>query len=180
MKDIYIQSASLLENAQDEFLSADAEGLQHDFLQLKFMALLIHNDVCREVHNLNINPTIGTSKLLSLGQVLLKLFEANLWYSKIGNKKLLELAKSRGMHEFIKAKLKELKPLRPSRIEKYADIRNSLSAHYDQLSPKLLQELGTVQAGAFFEDIKMTIRYHQEWLKALRSVGKLEVPHKPF
>jgi hypothetical protein len=33
---------------------------------------------------------------LSLCPIILKLFEANLWYSKVGNKRLCELAKSRG------------------------------------------------------------------------------------
>ena len=51
--------------------------------------------------------TIGASKLLSLGSIILKLFEANLWYSQVGNRKLLELAQSRGMFSLIEDKLKD-------------------------------------------------------------------------
>ena len=172
-KDIYIKSAALLES---EFLSDGVTGFHYEFLSLKFMASLIHNDVCREFHRLTINPTIGASKLLSLCPIILKLFEANIWYSKVGNKRLRELAKSRGMLKLIEDKLKEMKLIRPSRIEKYAVIRNKLAGHYDDQIANMLQELGAIQTDAFFEDIKMMVRYGQEWLQALRSIGKLEVP----
>jgi len=176
MKDIYIKSAALLESAKDDFLLNGVTGFQYEFLSLKFMASLIHNDVCREIHNLTVNPTIGASKLLSLGPIILKLFEANLWYSQVGNKKLRELAKSRGMLDFIGNKLKEMKLIRPSRIEKYAGIRNKLVGHYDDQIANMLQELGAIQSDVFFEDIEMMVRYSQEWLQALRSIGKLEIP----
>ncbi len=51
MKDIYIKSAGLLESAKAEFLSDGVTGFHYEFLSLKFMASLIHNDVCREWHN---------------------------------------------------------------------------------------------------------------------------------
>ncbi|HEX9758286.1 MAG TPA: hypothetical protein VGB26_10895 [Nitrospiria bacterium] len=176
MKDVYIKSAAFLESSKDEFLSDGVTGFHYEFLSLKFMASLIHNDVCREFHNLTVNPTIGTSKVLSLGPIILKLFEANLWYSQVGNKKLRELAESRGMLEFMENKLKEMKLIRPSRIEKYAGIRNKLVGHYDDQIVKMLQELGATQSDNFFDDIEMMVRYSQEWLQALRSIGKLEVP----
>ena len=94
MKDVYIKSAALLESAKDELLSDGVTESHYEFLSLKFTASLIHNDVCREIHNLTVNPTVGASKLLSLGPIILKLFEANLWYSKVGNKRLHELARS--------------------------------------------------------------------------------------
>lgn len=176
MKDTYIKSAALLECAKDELLSDGVTGFRYEFHSLKFIASLMHNDVCREIHNLTVNPTIGASKLLSIGSIILKLFEENRWYSDVGNKRLRELAKSRGMLEFIEAKLKEMKLIRPSRIEKYAGIRNKLAGHYDNQIVNILQELGAIQSDAFFEDIEMMVRYSQEWLQALRSIEKLEVP----
>jgi len=176
MKDVYIKSAALLESSNGESLSDGVTVAHAEFLSLKLMASLIHNDVCREFHNLTVNPTRGASKLLSLGPIILKLFEANLWYSQVGNKKLRELAESRGMFELIENKLKEMKLIRPSRIEEYAGIRNKLVAHYDDQTVKMLQELGAIQSDKFFEDIEMMVRYGQEWLQALRSIGKLEVP----
>jgi hypothetical protein len=177
MKDIYIKSAALLESAKDEFLSTNGvTGLHYEFLSLKFIGSLIHNDVCREFHNLTVNPTLGSSKLLSLCPIILKLFEANLWYSKVGNKRLCELAKSRGALELIEDKLKEMKLIRPSRIEEYAKIRNKLAAHYDDQLVKILHDLGVIQSDKFFEDIGMMVRYSQKWLQALRSIGKLEDP----
>ena len=177
MKDVYITSAALLESAKDELLSDGATGFRYEFHSLKFSASLMHNDVCREFHNLTINPTMGTSNLLSYGSIILKLFEANLWYSQVGNRRLRELAKSRGKLQLIEDTLKEMKLiLRPNRIEKYAEIRNKLAGHYDSQIVNILQELAAIRPDAFFEDIEMVVRYSQEWLQALRSIGKLEVP----
>ena len=177
MKDVYITSAALLENAKDELLSDGATGFRYEFHSLKFIVSLMHNDVCREIHNLTVNPTIGASKLLSIGSVILKLFEENRWYSDVGNKRLRELAKSRGKLQLIEDKLKEMKLiLRPNRIKKYAEIRNKLAGHYDSQIVNILQELAAIRPDAFFEDIEMVVRYSQEWLQALRSIGKLEVP----
>jgi len=114
--------------------------------------------------------------LLSHGPIILKLFEANLWYSQVGNKRLRELAKSRGMLELIEDKLRKMKLIRPSRIEKYAGIRNKLAAYYDDQIANMLQELGAIQSDAFYKDIEMMVRYGLQWLQALRSIGKLEVP----
>jgi hypothetical protein len=176
MEDIYIKSATLLERAQNEILSGDITELHYEFLSLKFKAALIHNDFCREIHNLTVNPTTGASKLLSYGPIILKLFEANRWYTQIGNKRLRELAKSRDMLELVEDNLKEMKIFRPSRIEEYARIRNKLAGHYDDQIDDMLKELGEIQADAFFEDIEMMVRYGQEWLCTLRSIGKLEFP----
>ncbi len=176
MKDIYIKSAVLLESAKNELLSDGVTGFRYEVHSLKFIASLMHNDVCREIHNLTVNPTMGASKLLSIGSIILKLFEENRWYSDVGNKRLRELAKSRGKLQLIEEKLKEMKLIRPSRIEKYAGIRNKLAGHYDDQIVNILQELGAIQSDAFYEDIEMMVRYSQEWLKALKSIEKLEVP----
>lgn len=178
MKNIYIKSATLLESSKAEFLLDGVTGVHHEFLSLKFMASLIHNEVCREWHNLTVNPTNGASKVLSLGSIILKLFEANLWYSQVGNQRLRKLAESRGMLEFIEDKLKAMKLIRPSRIEKYAEIRNKLAGHYDDHIANMLQKLGAIQSDVFFEDIQMMVPYSQKWLQALKSIGKLEVPEK--
>ena len=90
---------------------------------------------------------------------------------QVGNKRLRELAKSCGMLELIEAKFKEMKLIRPSRIEKYAEIRNKVAVHYDDQIADMLQELGAIQHDAFFEDIEMMVRYSLEWLQALSVLG---------
>jgi hypothetical protein len=176
IKDVYTKSAALLEEAKDDFLSARDTGEHHEFLSLKLMASLIHNDVCREFYNLTVNKTTGTSRLLALGPIVIKLFEAHLWYSQIGNKRLRELAKSRGMLELIENKLREMNRLNPGRIEKYADIRNKLIAHYpyNYETVRVVQEFGSISADDFFEDITMMVRYALEWLQALKAIGRFE------
>ena len=170
MKEIYVTSAKLFESARDELFLDGITGVHREFIELKFMGCLIHNEICREFHNLTGNPTIGASKLLALGPIILKLFEANLWYSQVGNRMLRELAQSRGMLEFFESKYKEMKLIRPSRIEMYAGIRNQLAAHYDDHTPTMFQKLGAIEADAFFEDIEMMVRYSQEWLQVLTII----------
>jgi hypothetical protein len=50
-KNVYIKSAAILESAKDDFLSNGVTEVHFEFLSLKFMASLIHNEVCREIHN---------------------------------------------------------------------------------------------------------------------------------
>lgn len=177
MKEIYITSATLLENARDELLSNGVTGIHQEFLQLKFMGCLIHNDCCREMYNLTVNPTLETSKVLALSSIIMKLFEANRWYSTFGNRGILELAEIRGVRELVQAKLSEMKRLRPQRIEAYADIRNRLSGHYNNSEAfEMLQKLGGISYDTFFKDIEMMVQYSHEWLQALMSMGKLDIP----
>ena len=77
--------------------------------------------------------------------------------------------------EFIEAKFKEMKLIRPGRIEKYAGIRNKLAGHYDKQIADILRELGAIEYDEIFEDMKAMVHYGQEWMQALRSIGKLEV-----
>lgn len=176
MQQVYCKSATILEEVKDELSSNCVSELHHDFLSLKFMASVIHNDVCREVNNMIANPTTGTSKLLAFGPIILKLLEAKNWYSKVGNKKLCELAKNRGMLASINNKLKEIESINPSRIDKYKKFRHKLVAHYDVRTPILaiIEELGRVPANEFSEDVEMMALYSQKWLQILSSVGKSE------
>jgi len=174
IKNVYCKSAELLEAVQTERERVDTDGQLKDFISLKYMASVIHNELCREFYYLVSNPTRGQSKLMSLGIIILKLFEAHRWYKGIGNKNLIILAKKRGMEEILNKKLSEIKLIKPSRIEKYATYRNTLSGHYDNDFPEKLQSFGTLDSENFFSDIELMVRYSQEWLKILDSVGKLE------
>lgn len=113
IKKTYIESAIILDKAMAELSSSGISDLHREFLSLKCMSSIIQNDVCRELHNIVVNPTTGTSKLLALGPIVLKLFEAHHWYSTTGNKKLRELAKNRSMLDIINKKLKEMKLINP-------------------------------------------------------------------
>lgn len=178
IKDVYMQSAAILEEVQKEHSLTAMTAEQTEFLSLKLMAAVIHNDVCREYYDLFVNTTTGTSRLLVLASIIMKLFEAHLWYSQIGNKRLRNLAQSRGMHEFIESTFKDMKRLNPNRIEKYSDIRNELGAHYsyNDNTIDVIDKLYSIPPNDFFEDVKMMVLYGQEWLKALRAVWKLQIP----
>lgn len=178
IKDVYIESAAILEEANNELSSVTATEQQREFLSLKFMSALIHNDLCPVYYNMTVNPTTETSRLLTLGSVIMKLFEAHIWYSQSGTRRLRKLAENRNMKAFIEDKCKEMKQLNPSRIEKYSKIRNDLSVHYSVKTIDVIRKLGSLSYDDVFEDIKMMVAYGLEWKKALRSIGKLEVPEK--
>jgi hypothetical protein len=179
IKDVYVKSADILQELYEEFSSAKVNSQHREFLSLKLMASLIHNDVCREFYNLSVNPTPGTSKLLILCPIITKLFEANRWYAHEANKRLRQLAKSRGMQEFIENKFKEMKPPNPSRMEKYSSVRQGCVYYYSykkDATISMLKELGSINVDELFEDFEMLLLYHLEWLEALRAIGKLEAP----
>ena len=113
-----------------------------------------------------------------LAQLFWNYFEAHRWYSQVGNKRLRELAKSRGMLELTEVKFKEMKLIRPSRIEKYVEVRNKLAAHYDDQIADMLQELWAIQHDAFFEDIEMMVRYSLEWVQTAQVYWETGSPNK--
>ncbi len=176
MQEVYTQSSVILEKAQEDYSTSIVPDEYREFLSLRLMVSIIHNDVCREYYNFNANFHLATglSRLLALGSVIMKLFEAHIWYSQIGNKQLRKLAKSRGMITFIDDKFKKMKRINPSRIEKYSGIRNDLSVHYSDKTINVIQHIGSISANDVFEDIEIVLLYGMEWMKALRSIGKLD------
>lgn len=173
IKEVYADAATVLEKSRDEFSSV---WEQHEFLTLKLIASIIHTDVCREYQNLILNQAAfsgsnETSTLLVCGQLIVKLFEAHRWYNQSGNRRLLQLAQSRGIRDFVESEF----DIHANRIEKYKRIRNMM-VHYDDETIHVIQELRSLPSEEFFNDIARLIKYGNTWLQALRSIGKLESP----
>lgn len=79
---IYLQSSEHLESIKSEYESVVEPQEKKKFYFLKYMAIVIYNDLSREYYNEHTNPSIGVSRLLALGPLILKLFEAHLWFKK--------------------------------------------------------------------------------------------------
>lgn len=171
---VYLESSRLLDLAREDTLKVNISTIKREFYSLKFMASVIHNELCREFFYLVLNPTIGTSKIISLGPLILKLYEANNWYFKFGNKRLRELACERGLNSLCDEKLRELKSLKPSRIEKYTVVGNKLAGHYDLNYFELVEEFSITDSDEFFDDVLVLITYGKRWLQLLQSIGKLD------
>jgi hypothetical protein len=170
----YVQSGIVLEAVLKQLSTEPLEGQKKRFLSLKFMGAVIHNEVCRELYVLLSNPTNDTSKLIAIGPLILKLFEAHSWYQQVGNKELRLLSIDRDIKESFDQQLKEMKALKPSRIEKYSHFRNKMSGHYDEKYFSLVKELGAVDQHDFFNDVLQMVRYGTKWMLLLSSIGILE------
>lgn len=171
LEDIYVQSANVLDLKKSEYNSDVGPENKRAFIKLQYMAIIIYNDLCREYCNLHKNSSVGTSKILALGPVILKLFEAHLWYKKEGNKELLALATRRGIKKEVEKKLKELKNIKSSRIELYSKYRNKLAGHYSFESIDHIAELEQECEATFSEDAETVIRYGNQWLNILGYIG---------
>lgn len=169
--EIYAQSANCLEMKKSEFNSDISSENKRAFVKLQYMVIIIYNDLCREYCDLHKNTSVGTSKILALGPVILKLFEAHLWYKKEGNKEFLALAERRGIKQDVEKKLKELKNIKSSRIELYSKYRNKLAGHYSFECISLIEELEQECEATFSEDAETVIRYGNKWLDILGYIG---------
>lgn len=172
LEKVYVQSSKHLETIKSEYEAVIEPEEKKEFYFLKYMAIVISNDLSREYYNVNKNPSLGVSRLLALGPLILKLFEAHLWYQQKGNPKLRILAEKRGLLQDVEAKLKEMKSLQPAVIESYSKYRNRLAGHYDSDCIDLIQELGSIEKDKFFGDVSVVLRYGNEWIKVLKYVAE--------
>ena len=173
---VYLQSSELLDTIKGEYEAVVEPEEKREFYFLKYMAIIISNDLSREYYNVNKNPSLGVSKLLALGPLILKLFEAHLWYQKKGNPKIRTLAEKRGLLHDVETRLKQMKSLQPAVIESYSKYRNRLAGHYDSDCIDLIQEFGTIEKDKFFDDVSIVLLYGIEWIKVLKYIA--ENPNK--
>ena len=175
LKRQYIKSAENLEKAKAEFESVVESGPKQEFYRLKYMGFILQNEMCREFFNLESNPTKNESKLAALAPVILALFEAYIWYRKEGNPRLRELARERGMFEYVETELKRIKALKAGNIEAYSSYRNKLAGHFDLTRVELINHFGKLNFEKFEQDAVSVISYGNEWIDILKNVGLQKV-----
>jgi hypothetical protein len=135
------------------------------------MAAVLHCDLCRLVVSLD-ECEPGIASLLSMADIVSKLYEAKTWYLASGAKALREIAKTkRGGAETVNTRLKELKALLPLvEIEKYAIYRNKIGYHYDADTPKHLTQFGKEDSDYFYAALINFVRFSGEWAKLTKKV----------
>lgn len=135
------------------------------------MAAVLHCDFCRLVVSLD-ECEPGIASLLSMADIVSKLYEAKNWYLTTGAKALREIAKTKRCGaEAVNTRLKELKALHPLvEVEKYAIYRNKIGYHYDPDTPKHLTQFGKEDSEHFYAVLTNFVRFSGEWAKLTKKV----------
>jgi len=171
LKQVYLQSAIALEKADEDFKQNLDGSQREEFFSLKYMAIIVYNDLSREFYNMECNPTTNLSKLFSLIPVVHKLYEAYEWHRKEGNSRLRKLAKSRGILTEVDDKLRQLKIIKASNFNKYKIYRDKFSGHYDMECLNLIDRFGGLNFSEVESDMLSVIQHTNEWLEVLSYVG---------
>jgi len=174
LKEVYESSAKMLEEVRDEYKELLESEDKKDFYTLKYMGILIYNDLAREYYNLESNPTLNTSKLVAISPIIHKSFEAQYWYKQKGNKKLRELSDRRGIMKEVDSRIRKLKSINATRIEKYKNYRDKMAGHYDIDRIELIEAISSITLDQFKEDTQRVIIYGNEWLGILKYIGSVQ------
>lgn len=150
--------------ALDALDSPNYAHVPRSHLETWLMAAVIHCDLCRVVVALD-ECEPGVASLLSMADIVSKLYEAKKWYFSAGAKGLRETARTKACGEaYVDQSLRTLKAKHPiSAVDKYAVFRNKVGCHYDAGTPKFLTEFGREDAGAFYALLMTFVRFSGEW-----------------
>lgn len=135
------------------------------------MAAVLHCDLCRLVVSLD-ECEPGIASLLSMADIVSKLYEAKTWYLTSGAKGLRDIAKTKRCGvEAVNTRLRDLKALHPLvEVEKYAIYRNKIGYHYDAETPKHLIQFGQEDSDHFYSVLINFVRFSGEWAKLAKKV----------
>lgn len=134
------------------------------------MAAVLHCDLSRLVVSLD-ECEPGIARLLSMVDIVSKLYEAKAWYLTSGPKALREIAKTRSCGvDFVNARLRELKALHLIEVERYAVYRNKIGYHYDTDMPKYLALFGEEDSEHFYDVLINFVHFSGEWAKLTKEV----------
>ncbi|WP_092032785.1 hypothetical protein [Marinobacter sp. DSM 26671] len=147
------------------------------------MAAIIHCDICRQVVALDECNVEGLARLLILGNIVSKLFEAQRWYFGPGRTLLKDIAKSKDigadrLEEYLKTLGAKHKV---DSIQRYSEYRNKLSYHYDENAITFLQLFSREDAEAFDALLVGFVRYAGDWAKLTKClIQQGKIPNKYF
>jgi hypothetical protein len=158
-------------DAFDALHSPEYKHVPHAEKAAWVMAAVIHCDLCRLVVSLD-ECEPGIAKLLSMADIVSKLYEAKKWYLGVGAKALRKIAEGKSCDTtIVDAKLKELKSLHPIvKVEKYAVYRNKVGYHYDVDTPTYLTRFGQEDSDDFYALLITFSRFSGEWAKLTKRV----------
>jgi len=135
------------------------------------MAAIIHCDMCRLVIALD-ECEPGSASLLTMLDVISKLYEAKNWFTKVGAKELRAIAAAKSRDRTcVETVLKNLKSKhRIADIDRYAAYRNKIGYHYDPEALDLLLRFGQEDSEAFYDMLLRFVRFSHDWAELTKKV----------
>ena len=153
------------------FRSEEFDLVPDEQKQAWAMAALIHCDLTRLIVALDAAEG-SMARLLWMADLAAKIYEAKRWYLERGGPLLLGIAEQNGYGgDSVREKIRELKAEHQlSGIERLADYRNKLSAHYDEEALEYLERFERAHADEFFSTVGEFVRFSRGWALLARDV----------
>jgi len=157
------------EAAEKAFHAIASPGLAHVPIELReawLTATVIHCDLCRLMVAYEECERDGIARLLWMGDIASKLYEARLWFHQIGNKLLLKLAHRHGDDQAeLRSRLKELERAHPIKnAAAYEKYRHKVGHHYSPEIGTILHDFGQSDSDVFFGTIADVTNYARNWV----------------
>lgn len=160
------------ETALNATSSTDFAHVPGDEKSAWAMAAIIHCDLCRLVVAYAECELEGIARLLWLGDIASKLYEARNWYNNSGTAVLRQIAQRKPIGlKAVNAKIDELKKAHGvHRVNKYADYRNKLGYHYDTAAISHLHTFSMNDAEEFFDVLTSFVRFSGDWAQLTKDI----------
>lgn len=160
------------EAALNATTSPDFAHVPEDEKSAWAMAAIIHCDLCRLVVAYAECELEGVARLLWLGDIASKLYEARNWYNNSGTAALRQIAERKPIGlKPVNARIDDLKKSHGvHRVNKYVDYRNKLGYHYDAAAISHLQAFSQSDANEFFEVLTSFVRFSGDWAQLTKDI----------
>ena len=169
----------MLESAHEQLNSAYAvysekhSGLAGEFDEIKLQTTIFQYEMCVEMTSFVKNNPSGFARSVALKGVIHKLFEYDLLLKGALVKRVTDLAEARGLGLSsidLKAEKRKLHP-QFQILEKWSDIRNLATGHYDRNTTNQVSSLANINADEVMQVCAAFLTYNMEFLKRLKEVG---------
>jgi len=145
-----------------------------EFVELNLQANIFQYDVCTEMVSVLRNQPEGFACCVALKDLVLKLFEYNLWLDKSLVPRLKDLAKRRGL-PIESSTIKELRKKWKSElvaIRRWSDVRNQAAGHYSPNLQKQIALLHTLELDSVLSVANGFLSFNMSLLKYLQDAGR--------
>lgn len=160
------------ETALNAMSSSDFAHVPDDEKLAWAMAAIIHCDVARLVVAYAECEFEGIARLLWLGDIASKLYEARNWYNNSGTAALRKIAERKPIEtKAVNATIDGLKRTHGvHRVNKYVEYRNKLGYHYDVTAISHLETFGKNDANEFFDILTSFVRFSGDWAQLTKDI----------
>jgi hypothetical protein len=168
-----LQSAHKQLNAAYAVYLKKHTGLAGEFDEIKLQTTIFQYELCVEFFSFVKNNPSDFARSVSLKGIVHKLFEYDLLMKSNLIKRVIALADARGLAKpSIDLKTEKRKFLSQfQKLEKWANIRNVATGHYDRNTVEQVTALTMIDAAEVMEVCTAFLTYNMAFLKFLAEVG---------